>query len=87
VTDAAKNPTIIDLSGGKVRIKLGAAATVDLNSADTTISSLVFTNYTSADNKAKHIGFTFTISDNLPATRQEYQETIDIRSSAELRSN
>jgi uncharacterized protein YpuA (DUF1002 family) len=87
VSDAAKNPTIIDLSGGKVRIKLGTAATVDLNSADTTISALTFTNYTSADNLTKHIGFTFTISDNLPSTRQEYQETINIRSSAELRSN
>jgi type II secretory pathway pseudopilin PulG len=87
VSDGSKNPTIIDLSGGKVRIKWGAATAVNLNSDDTVVSGLTFTDYTSVDNKTKHIGFVFTISDNLSATRQEYQESVAFRSSAEMRSN
>ena len=53
----SNDPTIIDLSGGRIRIKLGAAADVDLNSTDTNITSLIFTNYTSGDNKTKHIQY------------------------------
>lgn len=80
--------TVIDLSGSKARIKYGVAGVpVNLNSDDTNISALSFTNYTSGDAKTKHIGFTFTINNNSSSIRQEYQETLDIRSSAEIRSN
>jgi len=84
----ANDPTIIDLSGGKLRIKLGAASAVDLNSTDTTITSLTFTDYTSADTKTKHVQFVFTIDDNFGSTRQEYDVPAQtIEGSAELRSN
>lgn len=79
--------TVIDLSGGKIRIKYGVATAIPLNSDDTTASSLTFTNYTSGDNKTKHIGFTFTIASNYSGARQEFKETITLRSSAEVRSN
>lgn len=79
--------TVIDLSGGKIRIKYGAATPINLNSDDTNVTSLTFTNYTSADNKTKHIGFTLTVVSNFPSQRQEFQETITLRGSAELRSN
>lgn len=86
--DTATNAiTVIDLSGGKVRIKYGVGAAIPLNSTDTTISALTFTNNTSGDNKTKNISFSFTIADNYSSTRQEYIETLDIRSSAEVRSN
>lgn len=86
---AGTNPTIIDLSGGNVRIKQGAGSTISLNSTDTRISSLIFTNYTSGDNKTKHIGFTLTVNANYTGAgaRQEYNESTTIESSAEVRSN
>lgn len=81
--------TVIDLAGGKVRIKYGAGGTpVNLNSNDTNITSLTFTDYRSADTKTKHIQFSFIVDDNYVGTRQEYNAPpITIDSSAELRSN
>lgn len=87
VQSAPNNPTIIDLVGGNIRIKQGAAAAVNLNSNDTQITSLVFTNYTSADTLTQHIAFTFTIQSNSASARTEYDGTVTIRGSAEIRSN
>src|SRR3989344_441353 len=80
------SPVVIDLVLGNIRIKQGAASAIQLNSIDTSVSSLVFTNYTSVDNKTKHVGFTFTLTDALSRAREEFQETTTIESSAELRS-
>lgn len=80
--------TVIDLSSGKIRIKYGAGTPIPLNSQDTTASLLTFTNYTSADNKTKHIQFSFTMDDIGTSTRQEYQvPSVTIEGSAEIRSN
>lgn len=87
VQTAPNDPTIIDLSAGNVRIKLGAAAAVNLNPATTTVTSLIFTNYSSGDSKTKHIGFTMTIQSNYGSVRQEYTDTVTYQSSAEVRSN
>ena len=85
---SANNPTIIDLSGGKIRVKYGSGTAQNINSNDTTVTSLTFTTYTSTDNKTKHIGFNFTIDDNYGSSRQEYQvPAVTIESSAEVRSN
>lgn len=83
----ATNPTIIDLLAGNIRIKQGTASAVNLNSANTVINSLTFTNYTSSGNQTEHIGFTMTIAASYGAVRQEYQDSIVIRGSAEIRSN
>src|SRR3989338_6855686 len=66
----ATNPTIIDLSLGNIRIKQGAGIAVNLNSANTVINSLTFTNYTSGDNKTEHIQFTINIAASFAAARQ-----------------
>lgn len=87
IQDAPNDPTIINVVGGKVQIKRGAATAVNLHSNDTIVTDLTFTNYTSVDNKTKHIAFTITIQSNYGSVRQEYQETISLRSSAEIRSN
>lgn len=83
----ATNPTVIDLLAGNIRIKQGAASAVNLNSANTVINSLTFTNYTSLDNKTKHIQFVMTVAAFFAAARQEYQNSVVIESSAEVRSN
>lgn len=81
------NPTVIDFTGGNIRIKQGAAAIVVLNSPDTVISNLTFTNNTSLDNKTKNISYIFTLSANYGSSKQEFVETTTIRSSAEVRTN
>ncbi len=81
------NPTVIDLSGGNIRIKQGSGSTVNLNSANTVINSLTFTNYTSGDGKTKHIQFIITVAASFAAARQEYQDSVVVESSGEVRSN
>ncbi len=83
----ATNPTIIDLVGGNIRIKQGAGTTTNLNSANTVITSLTFTDYSSPDTKTKHIEFVMNVAASFTAARQEYQDSVVITSSAELRSN
>ena len=81
------DPTIITISGNKVMIKQGTAAAVSLTPNDVKVTNLTLTDYSSADNKTKHIGLTLTVSANYPSTRQEFQETINLHTSAELRNN
>ncbi len=81
------NPTVIDLSGGNIRIKQGVGSAVAINSSNTVITLLTFTNYSSVDNKSKHIQFVMTVAASFVAARQEYQDSVVIESSAELRGN
>lgn len=85
--DAPNNPTIIGFSGGNITIQQGSSAAVNLNSSLTTITGLVFTNYSSGDNKTKHIQFNFTINSNYGSARQEYILSTPIEGSTEVRSN
>lgn len=86
-TTPATNPTVIDLSGGNIRIKQGNGSTVQLNSTNTVITSLTFTDLTSVDDKTKHIKFMMTVAASFVAARQEYQNSVVLGSSAEVRSN
>ncbi len=86
-TISGNNPTIIAVSGGKVTIKKGAAAAVNINSTDTTVTNLVFTNNTSADISTKNISYTLTIQSSYAGAREDYIETITINSAGEIRSN
>ncbi len=79
--------TLIDLDSGKIRINKNGAGAVNLNSDDTNVTSLTFTNYTSSDNKTKHIEFNFTISTSYTGARQEFKESVTIQGSGEVRSN
>ncbi|MDQ3099380.1 MAG: prepilin-type N-terminal cleavage/methylation domain-containing protein [bacterium] len=84
---AGTNPTIISLSGTNLTIKEGTGTTTNLNSSDTGVSSMTFTNLTSANTYTKNIQFSFTVSDVLISSRNEFTESVDIQSSAEVRSN
>jgi type II secretory pathway pseudopilin PulG len=91
----ATNPTTITYVPrvgaipGKITLQRNGAASADnLNTIDLDVTSATFTNYTSADNKTKHIWFTFTVDDTGVSSRQEYKVTpVSIESSAEVRSN
>ena len=74
-------------TAGLVQLDPGNDVAYTINSVDTKITNLTFTNYTSADNKTKHIGFTLTIVSNYSGQRKEYNETVTLRGSAEVRSN
>lgn len=84
---APNNPTIIDVSGGRVRIKQGAGTAVELNSTDTEVTSLVFSNYSSGDNKTKNISFSFTIGNRYSGAKQTYKYEMSMRGAAEVRNN
>lgn len=84
---AANDPTVIDLSAGKVRIKQGAGSAINLNSNDTNVTSLTFTNNSSLDNKTKNISYSISLQSTSASTRQEYQADINVSGSAEIRSN
>lgn len=86
-TVSAINPTVIALSAGNITIKQGLADVVNLNSVNTVVSSLIFTDYSSADNKTKNIQYSMTISAKFGGTSQEYQGSIVVQGSAEVRSN
>lgn len=79
--------TVIDLFSEKVRINKNGTGPITLNSDDTKVTNLTFTDYTSSDQKTKHIGFTLTVEANFASQRHEFQETVTLRSSAEVRSN
>lgn len=84
---APDDPTLISVSSGKIVIKQGVNPAVELNSTDTQVTNLTFTNYSSADNKTKNIDFILTLVANYPGGGQEYQETVTLRSGAEIRNN
>lgn len=85
--DSLTNPTIIDLSGGNIRIRQGTSLPINLNSNGVVISNLIFTNYSSGDNKTKNIQFNFIVDSSASLARQEYQATVNVEADAELRSN
>lgn len=84
---SSSNPTVIAYTGGNVTIQQGAGSPVNLNSANTTIPTFSFTDYSSTDGKTKHIRFEFTIQASYgSSTKQEYTDSLSFDSSAELRN-
>src|SRR5579872_4849428 len=83
----ATNPTLISLNAGAINLQQGSASPIALNSKNTTVQSLTFTNYTSSDNKTKNIQFVFTIAANYSGagSRQEYTGSVTMEGSAEVR--
>lgn len=82
----ATDPTIIELVGGNIQIKLGAASAVVLNPIYTNVSNLSFTNLTSSDAKTKNIKYSFTIQ-SATNSSQIFTNSMDIQGDAEIRSN
>ena len=79
--------TVIDILYEKIRINKNGGGEINLNSDNTTISSLTFTDYRSADSKTKNIQFTFTLNSLFGSAGQKYTATTTIESDAEMRSN
>ena len=90
LTDPARNPTIFDVSAGRLRIGYGSSgpcpttAPCDLTGNNVTVTNLIFTDLSSGTD-SKNIQFTMTIDSN--ADRKEWQMNETYTGSVELRSN
>lgn len=82
----ATSPTTITYSTPNVTIQNKGASAVNLNSNDTTISSLTFTNNTSGTS-TKNISFVFTAKQKYTGARYDFSYSTTVQSSAEVRSN
>ncbi len=82
---ATKNK--INVTSSQVMITVGAASPVAIQPTDTKVTDLTFTNYTSSNNKTKHVAFTLTVTQLYSGTSQTFKADISLRSSAEVRSN
>lgn len=86
--DSSRNPTVIDLDSGRIRIGWGvsglctAASPCPLTPADITVSSLTFTDLSQGG--SQNIQFEFT--GEFTGDRSEFQANQTITSSSELRS-
>lgn len=84
---APNDPIIFDVSGGALRMKVGANAPVSLTSNGVSVQTLIFANASSPDGKSKNVSYELSVIANAPTARQEYQATAHLRGDAELRSN
>jgi type II secretory pathway pseudopilin PulG len=84
-----RDSTRFFVQNGKLFIQEDTATALAVQSDNTKITNLVFTDYSSGDNLTQQIGFTFTVEANYPdaGNRQEYQGSITAESSAEVRSH
>ena len=93
MADPARNPTIIDLSDNKVRIRWGTSGTCSsldpsptqcyLTPDDVSISTLTFTNLSSPPQTGN---IAFQVTAQIYGDRKEWQESTTINSIAEVRS-
>ena len=90
MSDSARNPTIIDVSSGRLRIGYGSAgacpttAPCNLTSNLVNVSNLTFTDLRVLPDS---INIKFSITVESTGDRQEFQKTETYESSSELRSN
>lgn len=81
----ATNPTVFDVSNGFVRIKQGTASAIALNSNDTSVSALLFTNYSTVNVSTRNVQFILTLTGRYATPRQEYTESVTVQTDAEMR--
>lgn len=84
VVDAAKDPTVFDLSGGVIRITEGSGSPVELTASRVTASNLVFYNLSRAGTQGTmHVEF--KLSHRNPDQRNEFEYNKTFYGSASLR--
>jgi len=82
--DTAKDPTVFDVSAGRLRITQGTNGPYYLTSDKVTVTDLTFTNL-SVSERTKNIKITLTIEHINPENRNEFQADVTVRSSAVIR--
>ena len=82
----ARNPIVIDVTSGTLRITLDTNPVVNLTSTNITVTNLVFMNNSSGDSKTKNISFALTLESNVVSPGQ-VKQSISLESAAEIRGN
>lgn len=91
--ESARNPTVFDVSGGRLRIGFGSSGSCPttspctLTSDEVTVTNLSFTDLSSSGGESVNVQFTITVESNNPSGRQEWEKTQTYTTSVELRSN
>lgn len=91
--NTALNPTVIDLSGGRIRIGQGSAGNCPttspcfLTSSRVNVTNLTFTNMNSTGNLSQNIKFNINMSSVNPGTRAEWNFSQSYFGAAEVRSH
>ncbi|MFA6552958.1 MAG: prepilin-type N-terminal cleavage/methylation domain-containing protein [Patescibacteria group bacterium] len=81
---APVNPTILSLSGTRLMFQQGAGASVALNSTAVDVTSLNFSNISSANGKSKQMRLQFTLETVNPGSRNEWEYKNNFETSVEL---
>lgn len=84
--NAAKNPTVIDVSSGQLRIAVGANPVINLTPTNISITNLTFTNNSSGDGKTKNVSFIMTLESNIVSSGN-VKQSASLESAAEIRGN
>lgn len=79
--------TVINYANNTLTIQRGSSPSTLLHPTTVKITSFVFQNLSSANNKSQHVQFNFTLTANYQSQSFEYQGTLNMEGSAELRSN
>lgn len=80
----ATDPTVITVASGTLQIRQGAGDPVALNSVDSRVASLIFSNYSTST--YNNVGFVLTMANAATSTRQEYRASTTINTSVGIRS-
>ena len=80
------NPTVFDVSNGRLRIKQGASAAQDLTSSKLTVSNLVFTNR-SVSGRTSNVKIELTIEHPNPENIEIFDVAVSLKGSAVIRKS
>lgn len=83
--DAGLNPTEFDVASGAVRIKQGASGPYALTNNQVQVTNLIFRNFTSPGGRSKNIGVEITIEYLNPENLPQWEASIALRTTVELR--
>jgi Tfp pilus assembly protein PilW len=81
--DSNLNPTIFDVSGGKIRITQGASAPIELTTDQVLVSNLQFTNL-SYLNTPGTLRVEMTLENLNPSGKSEYKASLDLKTTVSL---
>lgn len=83
MSDPNLNPTIFDVSGGKLRITQGASVPIELTTDQVLVSNLQFTNL-SYSNTPGTLRVEMTLENLSPSGKTEYQASLDLKTTVSL---
>jgi prepilin-type N-terminal cleavage/methylation domain-containing protein len=83
MSDSNLNPTVFDVSGGKLRITQGASVPIELTTDQVVVSNLQFTNL-SYLNTPGTLRVEMALENLNPSGKNEYRASIDLKTSVSL---